>query len=227
VKGRVYIIGLGDIGLSLAKGFCSLGIQVIVWDNDRTKARGLDYPLAGEQWHQRIVPGSVIILATPALTTIQIIERQLSSVADVCTVIDTTSVKTPIIKAMASSLPSHIDWVGGHPLGKDAFRSPWRLCGPNIPVSITKLFGHAGINWKIQDSDEHDREAARYSHYPRLLMKMLIHNGWSDGEDWPHWQRLVSDANNPFWDDVLSLNKDHLRELLEESIILLKRFHDL
>jgi prephenate dehydrogenase len=191
----VGIFGLGLMGGSLAmslKGHCA---QLIGFDSDpatlelaRSKhiVDQAEKVIKGEGLGVRV---DLLVLATPVLTIIDILQ-QLSSLSSFpCIVMDIGSTKQEILKAM-SNLPEYFDPIGGHPIcGKEklGLENADANLFQNAPFVITQLdrttyraksaaqqiVSIVGARYIEMDAENHDRILASTSHLPFLISSAL------------------------------------------------------
>jgi prephenate dehydrogenase len=178
----VGVVGLGQLGGSLAAALVARGREVRGWDVDpaaraAAAARGVTVTreLAG-----------VVVLAVP----LQVMAGALDDldVDPAATVTDLGSVKAPVLDALGGALGGR--FVGGHPMcgtersGHEAtdpalFRGArWALClepGTELPrwLRAAEVALDAGAEVVPVTAAEHDDAVAAVSHVPHLLAAAL------------------------------------------------------
>jgi prephenate dehydrogenase len=178
----VGVVGLGQLGGSLAAALVTAGRPVAGWDVDpaareAAAARGvrITQELAG-----------VVVLAVPlgAMTT----ALDGLTVAPDATVTDLGSVKRPVLETLGAALGSR--FVGGHPMcgtersGHTAVDpglfsgARWALClepGTELPrwLRVAEVATAVGAEVVPVTAAEHDEAVAAVSHVPHLLAAAL------------------------------------------------------
>ncbi|MEI4273237.1 prephenate dehydrogenase/arogenate dehydrogenase family protein [Klenkia sp. LSe6-5] len=178
----VGVVGLGQLGGSLAAALIAAGRRVSGWDTD---------PAAREAAAARGVTigrelGGVVVLATPipALGT----ALDDLDVAPDATVTDLGSVKVPVLAALGERFGAR--FVGGHPMcgtersghtaaDPELFRGArWAVClepGTELPrwLRVAEVALAAGASVVPVTAAEHDAAVAAISHVPHLLAAAL------------------------------------------------------
>ena len=138
----------------------------------------------------------LVVLAAPVLQNVQLLARLADYIDKPAIVTDVGSTKRTIVEA-ASSLPSHLTFVGGHPLGgstgtgiqaarADLFAGrPWLFTpsatdgaepGADVQDAVQRLFEFAkglGASPYTVDASRHDHLMAYISHMPQVLVSAL------------------------------------------------------
>ena len=178
----VGVVGLGQLGGSLAAALVAAGRQVTGWDvdpaaRDAAAARGVRI---GRDL------GGVVVLAVPLPAMTGALEGL--DVDPAATVTDLGSVKTPVLAELGPALGGR--YVGGHPMcgtersGHEAtdpglFRGArWALClepGTELPrwLRAAEVALDAGAEVVPVTAAEHDDAVAAVSHVPHLLAAAL------------------------------------------------------
>jgi prephenate dehydrogenase len=178
----VAVVGLGQLGGSLAAALVAAGRSVSGWDvdpaaRDAAAARGVTITreLAG-----------VVVLAVPLPAMATALDGL--TVAPDATVTDLGSVKVPVLGALAPALGSR--FVGGHPMcgterSGHAAVDPalftgarWALCleaGTELPrwLRVAEVALAVGAEVVPVTATEHDDAVAAISHVPHLLAAAL------------------------------------------------------
>ena len=197
MKGEVITVaGLGLMGGSLAAALRQA-------DTD-FKLRGVDTdPLVVAQAvEQGIVDeattdladgvdgATIVVLATPVRTIIELIGRLGLLLGEGCLLLDLGSTKAAVVEAM-TALPAHIEAIGGHPLcGREVsglaaaeatlYRDKVFVLCPlprTRPAALERaetLVRAVGARPLLMDPARHDRLIATTSHLPYLLATSLI-----------------------------------------------------
>jgi prephenate dehydrogenase len=178
----VAVVGLGQLGGSLAAALVAAGRPVTGWDTD---------PAAREAAAARGVSvgrelGGVVVLAVPLPAMAGALDGL--TVAPDATVTDLGSVKTPVRAALAPRWGGR--YVGGHPMcgtersghgatDPELFRGArWALCldeGTELPrwLRVAEVALAVGAEVVPATSAEHDAAVAAVSHVPHLLAAAL------------------------------------------------------
>jgi Prephenate dehydrogenase len=195
-KAKIAIVGLGLMGGSLAlalQGKCAAlyGIDA----NHATLKLALDKRIVDQADSDlarlsALPQADLVILATPVLTIIDLIQKLPSLIQKSCIILDLGSTKKDIVQAM-SALPEYFDPIGGHPVcGKEKLgleNADARLF-QNAPFVITPLertthrarkaaeqvVSVIGAHLIEMDVEEHDRALAFTSHLPFLISSVLV-----------------------------------------------------
>jgi prephenate dehydrogenase len=178
----VGVVGLGQLGGSLAAALAATGRPVAGWDVDpaaRHAAAARGVRIAREL-------SGVVVLAVPLPAMATALEGL--TVAPDATVTDLGSVKRPVFDALDRSLGGR--FVGGHPMcgtersGHTAVDpvlfsgARWALClepGTELPrwLRVAELALAVGSEVVPVTADEHDDAVAAISHVPHLLAAAL------------------------------------------------------
>lgn len=178
----VAVVGLGQLGGSLAAALVAAGRTVTGWDTDpaaREAAAARGVRIAREL-------AGVVVLATPipALTT----ALDDLDVDPAATVTDLGSVKVPVLTALGERFGGR--FVGGHPMcgtersghaatDPELFRGArWAVClepGTELPrwLRVAEVALAAGASVVPLTAAEHDAAVAAISHVPHLLAAAL------------------------------------------------------
>ena len=178
----VGVVGLGQLGGSLAAALVAAGREVTGWDvdpaaRDAAAARGV--------WIGRDL-GGVVVLAVPLPAMTRALEGL--DVDPAATVTDLGSVKTPVLAELGPALGGR--YVGGHPMcgtersGHEATDpglfsgARWALClepGTELPrwLRVAEVALAAGAEVVPATAAEHDDAVAAVSHVAHLLAAAL------------------------------------------------------
>ncbi len=218
---HVTIIGLGLIGGSIGLGLRrwsaanSDALRVVGFDEDiekQRRAKGIGAVDAVE-WSlaNSVSQADVVIVATPVGAMPDVFDNISPHLKHGAVVTDTGSAKAEVLE-WAKRLPSHVDFVGGHPMaGKsesleaaDAalFRgATWVLC-PSVTAAEGSVRTVLGIVAAVEadaffvDPVEHDSYVAGVSHLPFVVAASLM-------------EAVASDAA---WRDMKTLSASGLRD---------------
>ncbi len=218
---NVTIIGLGliggSIGLGLRRWSTANGnaLRVVGFDEDidkQSKAKSIGAVDAVEWSLAKSLTGAdVVIVATPVGAMPAIFDDIRPHLKKGAIVTDTGSTKADVLE-WAKSLPSHVDFVGGHPMaGKsesleaaeaDLFKgATWVVC-PSVTAAessvrtVLGIIAAVGAEAFFVDPAEHDSYVAGISHLPFVIAASL----------------MQAVANDPAWRDMKTLSAGGLRD---------------
>jgi prephenate dehydrogenase len=244
------IIGLGLIGGSIALAVRELWplARVVGVDNAGvlTAARQLQAIDDGAEDLDVLKGVDLLVLAAPVRQNIRLLSRLADHVPDRTIVTDTGSTKRDIALA-AASLPGHLRFVGGHPLGgaavggfeharPDLFRDRHWIFTPSADTSTDTIerlqtFAAAlGAIPHVMSVDEHDRVLAFLSHLPQLAASALMAvvgeavgaGGLAlAGRGLADTTRLASSPSD-IWRDIAASNADQIAPALDRLIVALQ-----
>lgn len=190
MKGRFFIVGLGQIGCSLSLALKRRKIADFVMGKD-IKKRNFYKNIIDEyveELEEGVERADIIILATPVLQIIKLINEIAPSLGENKILLDTGSTKKEILKEMLK-YPGKI-LIGGHPMagnvrrGKEAIDEnlfegkPFFLCFPNEnsqrgeKMAKDIVRGIGAIPYKV-DPETHDLFTSIVSHLPYVLSVAL------------------------------------------------------
>jgi len=218
---HVTIIGLGLIGGSIGLGLRrwssanSDALRLVGFDEDiekQRRAKGMGAVDAVE-WSlaNSVSAADVVIVATPVGAMHQVFENIGPHLKQGAVVTDTGSTKVDVLE-WSKRLPSHVDFVGGHPMaGKsesleaaDAALfsgATWVLC-PSVTAAESSVRTVLGIVAAVEadaffvDPVEHDSYVAGISHLPFVVAAAL----------------MEAVAGDTAWRDMKTLSASGLRD---------------
>jgi prephenate dehydrogenase len=190
---RVAIVGLGLVGGSIASALRRQGCHVLGIDRDRSAVgvasdRGLID--RGSTALEELPPNiQAVILAVPVLSILQLLEKVDALAPPGALLIDTGSVKAPVVEVMVR-LPGARRAVGGHPIAGKAEsgagaadpalfrRRPFVIVPSDQTDSAAMdaarlLIGLLDAIPEVMDAATHDRVLARTSHLPQMVASAL------------------------------------------------------
>ena len=257
---RITIIGLGLIGGSIGlalKAAAVPGVELVGHDREReaeSKARKMGAIDIAEHNLPRAVQGAgMVIIATPILAVREVLEQIAPDLREGCVVTDTASTKESVLEWAAGLLPTHVSFVGGHPMaGKetqgidnaeaDLFRGRAYCLCPAVDAhedavrALVGLVRLVGAEPLFLDPREHDQYAAAVSHLPLVLSTALFTLLRAS----PAWRDLAPMASSGFRDvtrlasgdprmshDIFLTNREAAVHWLERMIDELRRYRDL
>ena len=242
LNGPVLIVGVGLIGASIGKALVRAGIDVHLWDIDRSNAlvaagRGagsLD-DLADEAYH-------MIVIATPPAVVAQTIVDRLTRHPQ-AVVTDTASVKGAVLAELTTLAAGHgVDmsrYVGSHPMAGTQYTGPltasselfinrtWVVAPrpDNRHDDVEQVVAVAqacGARVVSMDAHEHDRAVAEVSHLPHLMSILTAANlrharpeHLSLAGSGIRDVTRIARSQTAMWRQILSSNRVEVRSQLE------------
>ncbi len=251
---KVAIIGLGLIGGSIAlaaRQTWPTGLIIGV-DNKNVLERAMvrhAIDVAAED-PVVIAEADLVILAAPVQQNIELIASLAQHLSHPAIVTDVSSTKREIVEA-ASGLPSHLTFVGGHPLagaprgGIDRARQdlfvgrPWLFTSTDDAMGDTldrlrQFVTALGANAHVMSVTEHDHLLAYLSHLPQLVASTLMHVVGSEvgerglalaGRGLVDTTRLSS-SSVTIWQDICATNINEIGSALDVFIAELKQIRE-
>jgi prephenate dehydrogenase len=133
-----------------------------------------------------VVESDLVILATPPSTMESVAATIGGSLKKHAIIMDTASVKVPIMKSISKFLPSHVDFIPAHPIagseksgvragnadlfkGKRVIVTPDELLQDNVLQTITRFWELLGAKVEGIPPALHDVVYAHVSHLPQVL----------------------------------------------------------
>ncbi len=219
-KPRIAIVGLGLVGASIGLALKRAEVASVVVGHDKdtgvnTRAKKLG---AVDQTHWRLIPAcenaDLVILATPLGAIQPTLDAIASDLREGCVVVDTASLKRPVLDWADQTLPDGVHFVGGDPIiagpvegegglesaSADLFRkglfclTPSNKADPSAVKLVVDLVSILGAEPLFLDPLEHDGLLAAVDHLPSLLA--LAHMGAVSGQ--PVWRELRRVAGPTF-----------------------------
>ena len=247
---RIAIYGLGLIGgsIGLAIRHRWPDVRVVAIDRQHVLDAALQMQMAdaGGTELDTAAGADLLILAAPVLQNVAALEALPRHVSHSLIVTDVGSTKRAAAAA-AAALPSHIAFVGGHPLsgaavsGLEAARPdlfldrPWILTGtveasPDVVAALEALIVGLGAVPQRMDAAAHDLLLAYVSHLPQLAVSALMHVVGAQanldglalaGRGLRDTTRLASSPAGT-WRDIVATNGDNVSRALGDLIAALE-----
>lgn len=244
---RIAIIGVGLIGGSFGLALKRRGFTGVVAGVDQgaalEEARKRGAIDEGHNELEAAVAGAdLVLLATPILTILDLLERVRKAVPASAMVTDAGSTKSQICERAAELFDERPWFVGGHPLaGKehhgiesaspDLFAGRRWVLTPHSVAHLETWPGRAlrecltriGALVEIRDAEAHDETVAWTSHLPQLTATALaavIEENLADPEDLHlaasglRDTTRLADSSYRIWRDICLTNGDNLQEAL-------------
>lgn len=230
---RVAIVGLGLIGSSLGGALRRSGANVQGYDPDAVSreiaARRGYVAAAHDDLPSCLRDAQVVIVAAPVPAILELLAT-VDAAAPEAVLLDTGSVKVPVVTAM-EALPGAKRAIGGHPLaGKERsgpesadpelFRNRPFVLTPHAHTSgrtldvARRLVEEIGARAVVASAEEHDTIIARTSHLPQVLATALAReiapgDGRFAGPALYDMTRLAL-SDSALWTDILLANGGNL-----------------
>jgi prephenate dehydrogenase len=245
----VGLIG-GSVALAARRAWPTLHVKGVDHGSALDAARFLTaFDAVGEDL-AALRDADLIVLAAPVRQNVLVLQRLATLIDRPVLVTDTGSTKRTTVEA-AASLPTHVSFVGGHPLAgaargglslarADLFAGrPWLVTpAPGVrseaDVARVTAFAEAlGAEPRIMDPDTHDRLFAYLSHLPQLAASALMHAvGKAVGDRidlaGPGLADTTRLASSPasIWQDICASNADDIRPAIDGLIAILTELRD-
>lgn len=246
---KVAILGLGLIGGSLALALQENGLVDEVIGLDRKK-ENLDIALERKaiNWGtsdfiKGVKEADLIIIATPVRTIIQVLKQVIPYLKPGCLITDVGSTKLKVVEEVEAILPSHLSFVGGHPMAgseqsgmraakSEMFQGAAYIFTPTEKTNrenlniLQKLIRGIGCRIIEMTPQEHDLAVASISHLPHILAVSLVSLVGKLSQDNAELFSLaaggfrdttrVASSHPVMWRDICLTNKDGILKILEE-----------
>jgi prephenate dehydrogenase len=211
---KVTIIGLGLIGSSIGMGLRRWATK----DGQRSavlEITGFDLDLDHQNYARKIKAvdktewdltkaardADMVVIAVPATAAREVFESIAPVLKPGAVVTDTVSTKVDVLRWASEILPSHVNFVGGHPMaGKsqsiegaeaDLFKGATWCVVPSVEANenavqtVLGMVNALGAEPLFIDAHEHDGHVGGISHLPFLLSVALVRSvsrdaGWRD-----------------------------------------------
>ncbi len=193
---RVTIIGLGRIGTSigLALKASDLDVYIVGHDKDhgRTSAAKSRRAIDKGDWNlpHSVENADLVILAIPFSAIKETFGYIAQDLRPNAVVMDTATLKVPVLRWAEEVLPETVHFVGGHPIVRDVARGPeharadlfrkeiFALCpAPSTNAQAVRLVSDIVTLLEARpfflDPQEHDSMVAAVEHLPQLLSLVL------------------------------------------------------
>jgi prephenate dehydrogenase len=246
---KIGIIGLGLLGFSVALRFKKMcpDVQISGYDPDLSHKNKLSSHLELKNSFENVLKNSdILILATPALVTIDLIKNYKTQLAPLDLILDLSSTKF-LICNMANDIKN---FIGGHPLAGKAqsgansaedhifIGSPFVLCPQNDcskelllrAENIVSLLG--SIPYTL-NPEFHDEMLALTSHLPQMIatnltcmsseLYQLMGDPFLFGPAFSEMTRCAS-SNLKMWEDIISTNHENIMNIISKFIKQLSDF---
>lgn len=251
VFARVGIVGFGLIGASIALAARRAWpkTKILAIDREAVARQAVEAGLAdrGAGELQLVHDADLVVLATPVLTTVDLLPALVPLVGAGTLVTDVGSTKRVIVAA-AEATP--LAFVGGHPIagavssgcrharadlfdGHSWILTPRAHHAPQLDRLETFVRG-LGASPHVMTPELHDRYLAIISHLPQFAASALMHVVGKTGGDMALElagagladSTRLSGSPSGIWKDVAATNEDAIRGALDELIRTLEHLRD-
>lgn len=239
---RITIIGLGLIGSSIARAVRAkkLADTIVGCDDSEvslTYARSSKIiDIAMNDLATAVRDSQLVIFAVPPSQMEQVAKLCAPGLKNHAIVMDTASVKIPVMTGITKHLPAHVDFIPAHPIAgseqsgiragrADLFDGRRIILTPNEPLQdrmlqiITHFWSAMGARVEGMPPDMHDTVYAYVSHLPQLLAfatRGLVKND-TESDTLKKFLRL-RESNTTLWADIFILNRDHVLVALDRYL---------
>ncbi|MCC3304119.1 prephenate/arogenate dehydrogenase family protein [Sneathiella sp. HT1-7] len=245
---RLALIGIGLIGSSIARSVRqhNLADEIVCaarTADSRRVAKELGIVDAAYESPKEAVKGAdLVILCTP-IGTYEALAKEIAPMLEKGAIVtDVGSVKGAVVKAIGPNLPSHAEFIPGHPVAgteksgpaagfAELFINRWLIltpCGQASDAAVAKLsdfWAAMGSKVEIMDPDHHDLVLAITSHIPHLIAYNIVGTA-DDLEDVTQSEVIkysaggfrdftrIAASDPTMWRDVFLHNKEAVLEML-------------
>ncbi len=254
---KVYILGIGLIGGSMALDIQSLYDNAIIYGIDANENH-LDEAIRLGLIHQKatlesLIDADLVLVAVPVDVGLVILPSVLDAIGEDALVLDVGSTKSPICEAVANHA-NRRNFMATHPIAGTEFSGPSAAVKglffdkTNIICEVEKttfklqergmeLFKKMGMRIRYMDPKSHDKHIAYVSHLSHISSFMLGKTVVEKEKD----ERDIFDmagsgfestvrlakSSPAMWTPIFKQNKEHVLESLEEYIVNLTQFKTL
>lgn len=230
-KPRITLVGLGLIGKSIGKALRAVGgqIEVVGHDREPVVAREAQKAEAVDKTHWNLIGAcegaDIVIVATPLNGVRDTLKAVGSELKAGCLVMDTATLKVPVLKWAEEYLPPGVNFVGGHPVlgahscidaaSEDGSRADL-LRGSLFCVLPAAAASEEGIHLATDvvrlldakpffiDAAEHDGLVAGVEQLPMVLAMSLLRAMAAESS----WREMRKLAGPTFEDVTRALSQD-------------------
>lgn len=256
---KVTIIGLGLIGGSLAWALKKSGRVGEVFGVDINEET-VDYAIqkgiidnGSREFEDGVRDSEIVILAT-YVGTIPKVAKSIITIASPETIItDVGSVKEKVVKDIEEFLPSHLYFIGGHPIagtersgirvadfslfqGKRCILTPTSKTQSEALTKVKNLWESAGAKVFTMDPKTHDWVFGLVSHLPHVVAYALVNSVASikepadildfAGGGLRDYTRIGASSPD-MWSDIFLKNKENVLKAIGEFKRSLEKLQDL
>ncbi|PWV98105.1 prephenate dehydrogenase [Hoeflea marina] len=245
---KIALIGIGLIGSSLARMIRKAGLAGSITIASRSghtlaAAKALDL---GDHYTtdnaEAVRDADLVIVSVPVGASGQVAEDIAAALKPGSTVTDVGSTKASVIRQMQPHMPSHVQFIPGHPIagteqsGPEAgfaelFAGRWCIltplpdADPDAVARLTRFWEACGSRVDQMDPEHHDMVLAIVSHLPHIIAYNIV--GTADDLEMVTESEVIKYSASGFrdftrlaasdptmWRDVCLHNKDAILEML-------------
>jgi prephenate dehydrogenase len=219
-KPQVSIVGLGLIGSSMGLALRKAGVTSKVVGHDAGSGVASEAKRIGAidktDWNliSACEEADLVVLAAPVKAIEESLKFLGPNLRPGCVVLDTASVKEPVMAWAAASLPEEVHFIGGNPILSKAMRGQWGVenaradlfegglfclvpgldANPEAIELVSDMVSILGAKPLYMDAAEHDGLVAAVEHLPILLSLAMLETV----VDLPAWRELRKVAGPAF-----------------------------
>jgi prephenate dehydrogenase len=254
---KIYVIGIGLIGGSIALSAKELNPQITIFGIDSNPAHVTEALALGVIDQAAVLDdlsnADIVIVSVPVDVAMMLLPQVLDKVDDNAIVFDVGSTKSLVCEAVANH-PKRRNFLATHPIAGTEFSGPSAAIAglfkgkTNIICEVEKtafklqekallLFNAMQMRIRYMEPKSHDKHIAYMSHLSHISSFML---GKTVIEKEKHEQDIFDMAGSGFestvrlaksspamWTPIFKQNKEQVLEGLEEYIANLTQFRDL
>ncbi|MBI2485898.1 MAG: prephenate dehydrogenase [Deltaproteobacteria bacterium] len=256
---KITIIGLGLMGGSLACALKKSGRVGEVFGVDLDE-KALDYAVregiidnGSKEIEEGVNHSEVVVIAT-YVGIIPQVAMSVASIASKGTIItDVGSVKGKIVKEIEDRLPSHLHFIGGHPIagtersgvwasdlrlfkGTRCILTPTLKTQPEALSKVKSLWESVGARIFSMDAETHDRVFSFVSHLPHVVAYALVNSVASQrerdnmldfaGGGLRDYTRIGASSPD-MWSDIFLMNRENVLGSIREFKKALEKIEEL
>lgn len=243
------IVGVGLIGGSLAlalKKLPEISKVIGVGRNRESIDRALALDVIDEGYvdiAQGVREADLVWVAVPVGSIVDVIEQAIPHLLPGAVITDMGSTKASIVRRVEDILPSHLYFIGGHPIAgsekqgveaasPDLFRGSVYLLTPTERTNteafqvVHSLVTQIGAHVLAIDPEKHDEAMATISHLPHLVSAVLVNLAGERIKEGENILRLAGGsfrdmtriaASSPaIWLDIAIENRDAILRVINE-----------
>lgn len=255
---KITVIGLGLIGGSLAWALKKSGRVGEVFGVDLDE-KAIDHAVregiideGSKDIEKGVSQSELIVIATYVGIIPKVAKSIILLVSKGTIITDVGSVKGKIVQETEEFLPSHVHFVGGHPIagtecsgvwasdprlfnGKRCILTPTLKTHPEALAKVKSLWESVGARVFTMDAETHDRVFSFVSHLPHVVAYALVNSVASQrvlnnmldfaGGGLRDYTRIG--ASSPeMWSDIFLMNRENVLESIREFKKSLERIEE-
>lgn len=245
--GQVTIVGLGLIGGSLGLALSHsnkvhriIGLDIDMQTLQDAVALGAVH-MATTSCRIAVSEADIVVLAVPVGQMPPMVTQMRPFLKAGCIITDVGSTKTKVHEEITKLLPSHVSFIGGHPMAGSErggiseadpclFENAIYCLTPDDKANIEKLniikqlVELVGSKVKVLSPQEHDLLVAGVSHLPHMVAVALVNAFTQIAEQHPDAGTLaaggfrdttrIAGGNPTMWRDISLSNRDNIVNMI-------------